>query len=49
MRVLGGVGILGGMRLGLVEIVLLCAAVFCVAVVVLVVFGVLWFTKRKDK
>ena len=35
---------------GLVEIALLCAAaVFCVAVVVLVVFGVLWLRKRKNE
>ena len=34
---------------GLVGIVLLCvAAVFCLAVIVVIVFGVLWFTKRKD-
>ena len=42
---------LGGMALpGLVEIVLLCvAAVFCLAVIVVVVFGILWFTKHKDE
>ncbi len=43
-------GIVVGMaQPGLVEIALLCAAaVICVAVVVLVVFGVLWLRKRKD-
>ncbi len=44
-------GMLVGMaQPGLVEIVLLCvAAVFCVAVLVLVVFAVLRLTKRKDE
>ncbi len=43
-------GILVGMaQPGLVEIALICvAAVFCVVVAALVVFGVLWFRKRKD-
>ncbi len=42
---------LGGMALpGLVEIMLLLVAgVFLVAVVVLVVFGILWLRKRKDE
>ncbi len=51
MRVLGRFGILGGVALpGLVEIMLLLVAgVFLVAVVVLVVFGILWIRKRKDE
>ena len=43
-------GILVGMAPGRVEILLLlAAAAFLFAVLVLVVFGILWLTKRKDK
>ena len=44
----GRFGILVGMRLGLVQIVLILVAVVLVAVLGMVVFVVVWLTKHKD-